>query len=70
MSADNMICVQLRRGKWWVWMDYASNKKLKPKHDRDRQKFRSGEVAMIHAIVLRESLAVVEYGIRLLDPKP
>lgn len=67
MSADNMICVQKRaNGRWWVWMDFASNDDKAPQ---------SGDVSFKTDIEAwayargwhREPWA--EYGIVQLDPQ-
>ena len=45
MSADNMICIQRRGKRWWVWMDFASNDDLVPrKSDRSFKKKRHAEI--------------------------
>jgi hypothetical protein len=51
-------------------MDYASNKKLKPKHDKMRRKFRAQEDALNHAINRSTIEGYVEYGINILPAKP
>ena len=66
MSADNIVYVKKRYGKWWVWHDSASvnpNPKFsfpKPK------KFIEKSDAYDYAFELVKKIGYVEYGVNVL----
>lgn len=60
MSADNMICVQKRGNRWWVWMGFASEKEHKPA--KCDAKFYEEKDAELYAMDW-ESRAYVQYGV-------
>ena len=65
MSADNMICIQLRLdGWWWVWMDFASVDIHIPE-DSDAF-FSTYDEAYDYAVKWIQKEAIVEYGITVL----
>ncbi|MHA2069361.1 MAG: hypothetical protein ACXABY_33795 [Candidatus Thorarchaeota archaeon] len=69
MSADNMICIQKRvDGKWWVWMDFASNDAFVPRGCR-KGCFDSEVEAMAFASGWLMGESIVEYGINHLPPE-
>lgn len=66
MSADNMIYIQQQDdGKWWVWMDFASNEvpSPDPHNSFDRKK-----AARDFAFEWYSREAIVEYGVIELKP--
>ena len=67
MSADNIIYVQKRKdGKFWVWLDFASNDNPKPKHDRQAKCYPTLMGAIMAAFDYLNELPIVEYGVRVL----
>lgn len=65
MSADNAICVKKIKGKWWVWMTFASNDRHLPKNTD--KSFDTKKEAMAYACGWFRGESVVEYGIWDLD---
>ncbi len=66
MSADNMICIQLRKdGRWWVWMDFASCEITEP--NESAESFAERRDATLYASGWYRGETIVEYGIRILD---
>ena len=65
MSADNVIFVQKIKGKWCVWMDFAS---YEP-NPINAKKFDTEEEAMIYARKFYDNEGIVEYGITPLKEK-
>lgn len=64
MSADNMICVQKIKNKWWVWMGFASDDKLKPR--KNSVHFKTSKEAFAYARGWLRGEDIVEYGIHIL----
>jgi hypothetical protein len=61
MSADNMIYVQKRGDRWWVWMGFASDERNAP--SRRAANFETEGEAMKYAFTWYAEEAVVEYGV-------
>ena len=63
MSADNMIYIKEVKGRWYVWMGFASDsKKPKPSKKHDAS-FETIEEARAYAQGWYRAEWVVEYGI-------
>jgi hypothetical protein len=65
MSADNYIAIQKRDGKWFVWMDFASNDDPKPKDNVEP--FETNAEAIAYAWGWLRGESIVEFGIMRLD---
>ena len=63
MSADNSVCVQKKEGKWYVWHQMGDDYDI----PEGQHGWNTEEVAMAQAVRLYKKLAVVEYGIIVLD---
>lgn len=68
MSADNMICVQKRLGRWWVWMGFASDDVNGPNEAKD-QNFDTREKAMLYASGWVRGEMWLKYGLQELEPQ-
>lgn len=60
MSAENMICVQKRNGRYWVWMGFTHDVEHKPAKSDAR--FMEHDAAMNYAREWIEK-AYVEHGL-------
>ncbi len=71
MSADNIICIQRRRdGRYWVWMDFASNDYLSPNRDANAHGFYHLMEAFEYAFKYVDDVGYVEYGVQRLPDQP
>jgi hypothetical protein len=61
MSADNMIYVQKRGDRWWVWMGFASSERSAP--SKRAANFKTEGEATKYAFAWYAEEVVVEYGV-------
>lgn len=68
MSADNLLYMQKRNGRYWVWMAFASSSR-KPKPPRFGSfvrdfKEEKDALAYAHRLMHEE---IIEYGLQILE---